>query len=471
MGLRVLILDSVERRPWTAEVVRAQDDTAITPDCPRQAAQALRTDVFDLVLLGERFPEADRLLELTRATGRTPVIGLDAAPRTDENIDLPPFGGRSSEALLQAVLRRESKCRRLLRQGASISHRATALHHLTKELQHANRRMTTLLETSRAIFAAADEERAMTETMQAAARYTHGAPCVFLVERRDGLKAKMAMGVPPEKLAENVLPGSNRAWKRIAPFETGVSVPELDDALSAMLQTERYFVLPIRHGSVPHAMLAVAALPQTVDRAALRVLVPLASLALLQKRRERELRMLAEKDGLTGLNNQEAVRRRLRLELKRHERSQAPLSLVLFDVDHFKRINDTHGHLTGDRALKYLSRIFRYHTRESDIVGRYGGEEFLILLPDTDRQGAEAKVKRLLEETRRVSLHTTGPITLSAGIATYPTDGTTAVELLGAADRALYAAKDGGRNRAMTYSEWLEESLARGNQASSDQHP
>ena len=159
-----------------------------------------------------------------------------------------------------------------------------------------------------------------------------------------------------------------------------------------------------------------------------------------------ELEHLSETDTLTGLLNRNRLDSLLQQELERHGRTDQPLSLVLCDVDHFKRINDEHGHLTGDRVLRDIAHHLRDHIRSVDQCGRWGGEEFLIICPDTSGEAAAGMIERLRKAARDRSASHAIPFTLSFGIATlYPAE--TSEQLLRRADRALYEAKRAGRDR------------------------
>ena len=158
-----------------------------------------------------------------------------------------------------------------------------------------------------------------------------------------------------------------------------------------------------------------------------------------------QLRGLADTDVLTGLKNRRSLFERLRAEVALAERNGVPFSFALFDVDYFKSINDTFGHLAGDEVLKRIAKALVECARASDFVARYGGEEFAIVMPHTSRTQAEQAVERVLAEIRRV--HWDGKqITASAGVAVYSGLGVTIDTLIEDADTALYAAKGAGRN-------------------------
>jgi diguanylate cyclase (GGDEF)-like protein/putative nucleotidyltransferase with HDIG domain len=160
-------------------------------------------------------------------------------------------------------------------------------------------------------------------------------------------------------------------------------------------------------------------------------------------------------DGLTGLPNHRAMMDQLEKELERVRRFDRPLSLLFFDVDRFKRINDTHGHAVGDTVLRQIGERAIRVLRGGDTVGRFGGEEFVLLLPETDADGAKTVAERLrtaiASEPIAADMVTGGLVaTVSIGVATYPADGCSEQELLGQADRAMYLAKRLGRNQVRT---------------------
>jgi diguanylate cyclase (GGDEF)-like protein len=183
----------------------------------------------------------------------------------------------------------------------------------------------------------------------------------------------------------------------------------------------------------------VAQVIDSVDVAA-PVIANLRNLAIAELR--------AATDGLTGLPNQRAVHDTLKRMVAQAGRTVSPLALVLFDLDHFKQINDTFGHGRGDDVLAAVGDVAAHTVRGSDFVGRLGGEEFAVMLPGTDREGARRVAENLREALR--SLTVTGidrEVTASFGVAVLPDDAPEAQALLRAADRALYQAKANGRDR------------------------
>ncbi|HWB67399.1 MAG TPA: GGDEF domain-containing protein [Mycobacteriales bacterium] len=163
-----------------------------------------------------------------------------------------------------------------------------------------------------------------------------------------------------------------------------------------------------------------------------------------------QMQQMAITDGLTQLANRREFDRRLDAELARAARDDGRLSIVLLDIDFFKQLNDTHGHVVGDSVLRQVAQALRDSAREYDTVARFGGEEFVAVLP-----GCSAGLAAQVAERLRAAVETAAtdvPVTVSAGVSTYPYNGTDAVHLLSAADGALYASKRAGRNRVSTAS-------------------
>lgn len=162
--------------------------------------------------------------------------------------------------------------------------------------------------------------------------------------------------------------------------------------------------------------------------------------------KNKELETMAMIDALTGLNNRFTLDETMARELHKAERYQRPLSLALLDVDHFKQVNDNHGHHIGDQVLKKLAGLLRENVRESDVPGRWGGEEFLIICPETDREGVRVLADNLRKRIETQPFPVVGRITASLGVTTYA-EADTAESLLQRADKGLYQAKAQGRNR------------------------
>ncbi len=167
-----------------------------------------------------------------------------------------------------------------------------------------------------------------------------------------------------------------------------------------------------------------------------------------------KMRFAAMHDALTGLPNRASGLERLDEELARSRRSGAPLSVMMIDLDHFKRVNDTYGHASGDAVLREASSRFRGAMRVYDAVARFGGEEFMVVMPECEEDAALRVAQRLRTRLRgsSVALPGAAPISVTASVGVASTLGhaaADAAELLAAADRALYRAKESGRDRAV----------------------
>lgn len=172
---------------------------------------------------------------------------------------------------------------------------------------------------------------------------------------------------------------------------------------------------------------------------------------LSRSERARQLSQLVIRDNLTGLLNHSAAKYQVEQELARARREQGQFSVVMLDLDYFKRVNDRFGHLTGDRVLRALSALLRQRLRKSDSIGRYGGEEFLLVLPDTGKLQAMELLEQCRQALYQMPFYERGTgfqVSFSYGIAGYP-DFDDDHQLIESADRALYQAKENGRNRGV----------------------
>jgi diguanylate cyclase (GGDEF)-like protein len=180
-----------------------------------------------------------------------------------------------------------------------------------------------------------------------------------------------------------------------------------------------------------------------------------AATAIENAKFHREMELLAITDALTELHNHRFFQEQLEDEFERAKRFNIPMSLIIADIDRFKRVNDAYGHQQGDLVLKEMAGIIKKNVRKIDTIARYGGEEFAIILPGTNATAAESIGERIRKEVaQHVFSGNKNPIslTLSLGISTYPNSEVKDKEdLIRLADQALYEAKGKGRNRVVVY--------------------
>ena len=197
--------------------------------------------------------------------------------------------------------------------------------------------------------------------------------------------------------------------------------------------------------------------PERVVERRLRAMADRVGPALANLKLRDALREMALRDGLTGLYNRRYLEDALNRELHRAERNRTAVSVIMIDIDHFKRFNDKFGHAAGDFVLSAVARTISSSTRASDIACRYGGEELAVVLSEADLKSARNRVEHIRQAIRGIDLNRLGqtlpPPTASFGIAVYPHDGSTPADLLKGADRALYRAKEEGRDRVCVASE------------------
>ena len=285
-------------------------------------------------------------------------------------------------------------------------------------------------------------------------RTVHGARVVVLNRNASSDRLEATTTVPKESPLSPALidaqPASCLAVRRAAPYrqapddeplmacslcgQPGTSVT----CMPSLVSGEVIGSVNVQHDTAPNAE-ELERVRDSVTQAA-PVLANLRNLALAEAR--------AATDALTGLPNKRACADTLKRMVAHAGRSVAPLSALLLDLDHFKQINDTFGHGIGDDALAAVGGVIAENLRTSDFAGRYGGEEFVVLLPDTDHEGAAQAAEKLRANIARLEVAgLERQMTASIGLACYPMDAGDADTLVRMADRALYAAKNAGRNR------------------------
>jgi len=347
-----------------------------------------------------------------------------------------------------------------------ITQRISATIQQAERYANAERRATraeTLLDSGVSLSASLDPGAVMEAVLDQVARLIpyEGAALLTMTE---GGRLRLADGRGPfavnADLFEGIEPGEYSLTKTMTetgkPFlmsdvlthYNGATPPAfawLGSVIVAPLRVEGHLIGAIMVGSTTRAR-------YTPDDAAIVAeLARHAAVALRNAQVHTAVAYAAQTDALTGLFNRGALLERLERELERSRRYGRSLAVIFFDLDRFKSINDTYGHQFGDRMLRDLARIATRAVRSIDLVGRYGGEEFIAVLPETDGAQALIVAERLRMSVGRHRLAlSTGEVvraTISAGVAVFPADATTMDTLLRFADTALYAAKAGGRNQ------------------------
>jgi two-component system, cell cycle response regulator len=194
-------------------------------------------------------------------------------------------------------------------------------------------------------------------------------------------------------------------------------------------------------------------------RPTLEVLASHMSVSLANARMLKRLEEMATTDGLTGLLNKRALIATAGEKLRSAKRFNKPLSVLIGDIDHFKRVNDTYGHDVGDLVIRGFGDVLKRAKRDTDVVGRFGGEEFVVVCEETGDEGAKLLAERIRQELEATTFQTElGPlsVTCSLGVATAPHAGQAWEQLFKATDDALYASKRGGRNRVTVWSPKLQ---------------
>ena len=244
----------------------------------------------------------------------------------------------------------------------------------------------------------------------------------------------------------------DRAWRERHPLLIKKLDPQSNPTLARLLPFARNLVIvPLFAESLPLGILALEQ-PGRVGRIERRVVGMVgqsashAALALRNAWLLEQVQKLAEVDSLTNVANRRTFETTLSQELSRSTRHGEPLTLVMIDVDHFKKFNDTHGHRAGDEALREVARALARECRDFDTVARYGGEEFAVILPGASSRESLIAAERLRKAVSEIEGLAVS-VTASAGVATYPTHAPDAESLIKVADEALYESKRAGRNR------------------------
>ncbi|MHC4862211.1 MAG: sensor domain-containing diguanylate cyclase, partial [Planctomycetota bacterium] len=238
-------------------------------------------------------------------------------------------------------------------------------------------------------------------------------------------------------------------------YESNLTVPDLDDLGPEAEGSE--IATPILNREEPLGVLCMGGMREFTedDRALFGIIANMTALALMNYLQYKKIEELANHDPLTGILNKGHFIRTATSELVKAGRVSAPMSVVMFDIDHFKHYNDTNGHLAGDRLLTAFADILKREVREQDVLGRFGGEEFILLLHGVGLEEARSVADRIRQSVEEFPFENgesqpLGKLTVSGGVASMPEHGARLETLTERADEALYAAKAGGRNKVLT---------------------
>ncbi len=499
---RILIADDdasiVQTMTWVLkehgyDVMAAQRGADVVP--------MIEERVPDLVLLDVTFPDADgyQILERIKSDDRwrdVPIMMISSLPPEEASVRTlglgaadfvrKPFRVKELLARIQAQLR----MRAILRSAHSALHERELELNRVREEAESRRKLVDILHDVTEDLSSDEIYHLLARRVARALELTH---CSVIIarqgdrprvvatafERGNGGTPAAAIGVPgiddvsvdlelyPEikealedgrpVLVENVMTSPLYAdvrerWRRDGIAVTTRSVVALPFALDAT-QAGVFFLRrsvhepPLTPGDVEFADTVIKAAVSSIQRA------KLIESTMADNRR---LEQLASTDPLTDVLNRRALADRLLGEMERVRRYETTVSVLLIDIDFFKRVNDTHGHLVGDDVLTEIAELLQRAVRAVDVVARYGGEEFVIVLPETGAVGAASFAERIRELVEAKTFVQTADgtglrITASIGVSTFPSPGVQTVEdLLARADQALYRAKAEGRNLVRT---------------------
>ncbi len=236
-------------------------------------------------------------------------------------------------------------------------------------------------------------------------------------------------------------------------FEECLFLAPSSPSINELKKSEEYFIFTLQEKRKKIGYLAIKGVPEQ-DKEKIMILGHQFALAIRRVKLYQEIEKVAITDSLTEVQTRHYALVRFTEEINRSKERKIKMSFLMIDADFFKSINDEYGHLTGDQVLKEIAAIIKENIREIDIAGRYGGEEFCVVLPDTDREGAQYAAERIRSATEQALIKaydTQIKTTVSVGIATFPEDGKSMEELIDKADWALYRAKKQGRNRICSF--------------------
>jgi diguanylate cyclase (GGDEF)-like protein len=298
----------------------------------------------------------------------------------------------------------------------------------------------------------------------------HADHVAVLLAEGEALRVRAYEGrlTPNVPKGAQLAPGSGVAARALATGQTLIEndVASVTGYIAGFMETQSEICVPLMFSGEKLGVIALdSATKDTFHRDDVQPLESVADIcaaAIQNASYFDRMRQLAYVDGLTGIHNRRFFEMRVVEELERAARFQGRMSVIMVDIDNFKRVNDEFGHLLGDEVLRAVSSLMKHHLRKMDIVCRYGGEEFAVVVPETSCENAVRVAEKLRRQVE--GHHFPGvprKVTISCGIADYPTHGITRDEVVAAADAALYAAKEAGRNKVRSATLKKEVSIVR----------
>jgi diguanylate cyclase (GGDEF)-like protein/PAS domain S-box-containing protein len=353
-----------------------------------------------------------------------------------------------------------------VRAAAQAEEHAASLNRLVEELRLQTSQMTLLSEMGDLLQCCATTEEAYSVVAQSVKKLFSAPISGMLYAFKSSRNALESVAIWGESHSSEAVFAPEVCWalRRGHPHWSGVPSQDIscahikDPAKATHLcvpmvgqgETLGILCLEFPNAEQAHTKVAAGASQESQQRlattVAAQVALSLASLRLRETLRDQSIR-----DPLTGLFNRRFMQESLDRELQRAKRKKRPLAVVFIDLDHFKRFNDTFGHAAGDLILRTMGELFLRHFRGDDVICRYGGEEFAIILPESSAKDAAKRANLLRIEASKISMRHLGQIldavTLSIGVAAFPEHGSTTEQVLRMADQCLYQSKTEGRDR------------------------
>lgn len=441
----------------------------MTATPPASLRNTLIVALLLMLLGGGAVLQAVRLLESARVADRVaePAAVESAIAQREAHgrwllvlASLGLAGGLGALAWMQSRLGAERRRRESAEADAATSHRE--LNQSIEQLTRVSRNMQRLSAYASLLQSCQDSEEALDITkISLSSLLPDCAGTVYLLsdeeEDEDGHGTARAL----ISWGEHAMPSRSQlktpdcwAMRRVQPFATDPSNVELRcahiEAGSAMGNSST-LCLPLNAQGESLGLLYLSGADLQRDQGLAETAAEQLSMALANLRLKETLHNQSIRDALTGLYNRRFLEDSLARELARAARQQRPLAVMMLDVDFFKRFNDSHGHPGGDALLSAVGKLLRQECRATDVPCRYGGEEFTVIMPDTDAAAALVQAERIRLAVAALAVRHEGrplsAVTASLGIAVFPEHSTVQDALLDAADAALYRAKAGGRNQ------------------------